>query len=69
MDKFIEIKCLHKEEEEKILQEIEKTIAQKKKEGVFSEKEIKEIEEMKLRPLLDIQDVQGVYENFMYKKK
>ena len=62
MTDFLEIKCLPKEKQKKILEEIEKKIAQKIKEGVFSEREIREIEHMKLRPLHDILDVQSVYE-------
>lgn len=69
MKEFFEIKCMRKEDQRKIWEEIEKIISDKKKEGTFSEKEIREIEEMRLSPLLDIQDVQSVYENFMYRKK
>jgi 2-oxo-4-hydroxy-4-carboxy--5-ureidoimidazoline (OHCU) decarboxylase len=69
MPDFLEIKSLEKEDLKKILEEIERRIDQKKKEGVFSEKEIREIEEMRLHPLLDIQDVQSVYENHLFKKK
>ena len=69
MTDFIEIKCLEKEEQKKIEDEIEKKIAEKKKEGIFTEKEIREIVEMKLIPLPDILDVQSVYESFLYDKK
>ena len=48
---------------------IEKRIVEKKKEGIFTEKEIREIVEMKLSPLPDILDVQSVYESFLYDKK
>jgi hypothetical protein len=54
MADFLEIKSLTKEEQEKILRDIEKKI--------FTEREIREIEHMKLRPLPDILDVQSVYE-------
>jgi hypothetical protein len=57
------------EGKKRILEEIEKRIADKKKEGLLTEREIREIEEMKLRPLPDIQDVQSVYENFLFKKE
>ena len=33
------------------------------------EKEMREIQEMKLSPLLDIQDVQSVYEDFLFREK
>jgi len=69
MTSFFEIKCLGKKEQKKILDEIEKTIAEKIKSGLLTEREIREIEEMGLRPLPDIQDVQSVYENFLFTKK
>lgn len=69
MTEFIEIKCLSKEEQKRIREEIEKRIAEKKKEGIFTEKEIRQIVEMKLSPLPDILDVQSVYESFLYERK
>ena len=68
MQKFLEIKCMGKKDQEKILMEIEKTIDLKKKEGVVTDKEIREIEEMTLRLFPDIQDVQSVYEDFLFQK-
>ena len=68
MQKFLEIKSMGKKDQEKILKEIEKTIDLKKKEGVVTEKEIREIEEMTLRLFPDIQDVQSVYEDFLFQK-
>jgi hypothetical protein len=62
MDDFLEIKSLDKEKQKKILKDIEQRIKQKIKDGVFTEREIREIEQMKLRPLPDIQDVQSAYE-------
>lgn len=69
MRNFFEIKCLDEKEKKRILQEIEKRIAEKRKEGLLTEREIREIEEMKLHPLADIQDVRSVYENFLFKIK
>ncbi|MBE0461575.1 MAG: hypothetical protein IBX60_08080 [Candidatus Aminicenantes bacterium] len=69
MTHFLEIKCLEKEEEKRIIAEIEERILQKKKEGLLTEKEIKEIGAMKLNPLPDIQDVQSVYEDIIFKNK
>jgi len=69
MNKFLKIKCLEKKEQEKILKEIDKRISEKKKEGLLTEKEIREIEEMKLHPLPGIQDVQSVFEDILFKKK
>lgn len=69
MNDFFEIKCMEKEDQKKILEKIERRIAEKKKEGLLNEREVREIEEMKLYPLPDIQDVQSVYENHVFKKK
>jgi len=68
MKNFLEIKCLGKKDQDEIFKEIEKTVEQKKKEGVVTEKEIREIEEMTLRLFPDIQDVQSVYEDFLFRK-
>lgn len=68
MTRFLEIKCLSAEEQEQLERRIEESIARKKKEGVLTEKELREIEEMTLRPLLDIQDVQSVYDNFLFRE-
>ena len=62
MADFLEIKCLGKKEQDKILEEIEKKIEQKIKDGIFTEREVREIEHMKLRPLPDILDVQSIFE-------
>ncbi len=67
MADFLKIKCLTEAEEKKILEEIEERIAVKKKEGVYTEREIREIEEMRLQPLPDIQDVQSIYEDQLFK--
>lgn len=68
MSNFLEIKSLKKEDQKKIVQEIAKRIKEKKKKRVFTDKEIREIEEMELHPLPDILDVQSVYESFLYGK-
>jgi CRISPR/Cas system-associated endonuclease Cas1 len=62
MDNFLEISCITKEEKKKILEDIEKKIETKIKEGILTDREVREIEHMKLRPLPDILDVQSVYE-------
>lgn len=69
MQDFLEIKSMEKKDQEKIFKEIEKAVELKKKEGIVTEKEIREIEEMKLRLFPDIQDVQSVYEDFLFQKK
>ncbi len=69
MNRFFEIACLTQEEQEEIHREIERRIEEKKKLGLLSEREILEIEAMKLRPLPDIQDVQSVYEDHLFRPK
>jgi hypothetical protein len=67
MGDFLKIKCLTEADEKKIQVEIEERIAAKKAEGVYTEREIREIGEMRLQPLPDIQDVQSVYEDHLFK--
>ena len=69
MQDFLEIKSMKGKDQEKIFKEIEKAVELKKKEGVVTEKEIRDIEEMTLRLFPDIQDVQSVYEDFLFQKK
>jgi len=66
MSPFFEAKSLTPEEQEKLAAEIERRISEKIKDGTVTEREIREIEEMKLRPLPDIQDVQSVYEDHLF---
>jgi hypothetical protein len=68
MTDFLEIKCLKKQDQKRIMEEITQQIEDKKKKGVFTDKEIREIEKMELHPLPDILDVQSVYESFLYGK-
>ncbi|MGB3863556.1 MAG: hypothetical protein WBF32_08910 [Candidatus Aminicenantaceae bacterium] len=68
MSDFLEIKSMKDKDQKKIMEEITKRIEEKKKNGVFTEKEIREIEKMELHPLPDILDVQSVYESFLYGK-
>jgi hypothetical protein len=68
MTDFLEIKSMKDEDRKKIMAEIKKRIEEKMKNGVFTEKEIREIERMELHPLPDILDVQSVYESFLYGK-
>lgn len=69
MPDFLRIKCLGEAEEKKILENIEARIAAKKKEGLLTDREVREIEEMRLHPLPDIQDVQSVYKDHLYTKE
>ncbi len=68
MSNFLEIKSLREEDQKKILAEIAQRIEEKIKNGVFTEKEIREIEKMELHLLPDILDVQSVYESFLYER-
>jgi len=69
MSDFLTIKCLGEAETAQIEKEIEARIAARKKEGLLTDREVREIEEMPLRPLPDILDVQVVYENHLYPKR
>ena len=69
MPDFLEIKCLAEPDVKKLLADIETRVADKIKEGLLTEREVREIEEMKLRPLPDMQDVQSVYDSHLFKKK
>lgn len=69
MPDFLEAKSLTAEEQKKLVEEVERRIAEKLKEGTLTRREVREIEEMRLRPLPDIQDVQSVYENFLFTQK
>jgi len=66
---FLEIRSLSREENKRLIQEIEKRLDEKKNKGILSEKEIREIEEIKLEPNVDIKDVMGVWEDMMFKPK
>lgn len=69
MTRFFDIPCLSEEEQENLRQEIERRLEEKKKQGLLTEREIWEIAFMRLRPLPDIQDVQSVYEDHLFKPK
>ncbi|MFA9453225.1 MAG: hypothetical protein ACERK6_04850 [Candidatus Aminicenantaceae bacterium] len=69
MLKFLEIKSLSPKEQEQIEKEIDEAVARRIEEGLLTQREIREIVEMKLRSLLDIQDVQSVYENHLFRDK
>jgi len=66
MSAFFEAAGLTDEEKAQLAEEIEQRIAGKLRDGTLTEREVREIEEMRLRPLPDIQDVQSVYENHLF---
>ena len=69
MTDFLKVKCLGEAEEKKLVDDIEARIVAKKKDGLLTDREVREIQEMRLHPLPDIQDVQSVYENHLYTSK
>lgn len=69
MSRFLEIKCLSEDGQNKVLEDIAARIAARIKDGILTEKDVREVEEMRLRPLPDIQDVQNVYENHLFREK
>jgi predicted Zn-dependent peptidase len=69
MGRFFEIGCLTETQQDKLAAEIEDAIAAKIKDRLLTEKEVREIEEMRLKPLLDILDIQSVYENHLFREK
>jgi hypothetical protein len=68
MSVFFEAKSLTPGEQKRLAAEVEKRIGEKIKEGTLTERDVQGIEEMRLKPLLDIQDVQNVYEDHLFKK-
>lgn len=69
MAAFLKIPCLTDKEEAKVLKDIDARIEAKKKEGLLVDRDVREIQEMRLHPLPDIQDVQGVYENHLFSRR
>jgi len=66
MSAFFEARSLSPKEQEELEQAVERRLAEKLEDGTLTEREVREIEEMKLRPLPDIQDVQSVLENHLF---
>jgi hypothetical protein len=69
MSDFFEARSLTSETQKKLAAEIESRIAARLEDGLLTERDIREIEQMRLRPLPDIQDVQNVYENHLFREK
>ncbi len=68
MSAIFEAKSLTRDEQMRLAAEVEVRIAEKLKDGTLTEKDVRDIEEMRLKPLPDIQDVQNVYEDHLFKK-
>jgi hypothetical protein len=69
MTDFLKVPCLTAEEAEALERDIEIRIEERKKAGLLTDREVREIEEMRLRPLPDIQDVQSVFESHLFSRK
>jgi hypothetical protein len=69
MTEFLRAGSLTPEEQKKLSAEVESRIAARLEDGLLTEKDVREIEEMRLRPLPDIQDVQNVYESHLFRKE
>jgi hypothetical protein len=69
MTGFLTVPCLSKEEQEALERQIEDRIEERKRSGLLTDREVREIEEMRLHPLPDIQDVQSVFESHLYSRK
>ena len=69
MAEYLEIKGLSPADLRRLLAEIEERIARRIKDGLLNEREVREIEEMRLRPLPDILDVQSVYDGKIFDRK
>jgi len=69
MNTFLEIGCLTPDERDALVRSIEDAIAAKKKDGLFTDKEVREIKQMRLKPLSDTQDVQRVYEDHLFRQR
>lgn len=66
MTAFFKAESLTAEEKKRLEEDIERRIAEKLKDGTLTEREVREIAEMRLRPLPDIQDVQSVLEDHLF---
>lgn len=66
---FLKVPCLAADEVEALERDIDARIEERKKAGLLTDREVREIEEMRLRPLPDIQDVQSVFESHLFSRK
>ena len=69
MGRFFEIACLTEEEQDALAAEVDEAVAAKVRDRLLTEREVREIVAMRLKPLPDIQDVQSVYENHLFREK
>ncbi len=69
MPSFLEIAALPEAEARELERRLEEAVAAKVKEGLLTEREVLEIQAMRLKPLPDIQDVASVYEDFLLRPR
>ena len=69
MTGYLTVPCLSAQEVEALERDIEARIEDRKKAGLLTDREVREIAEMRLRPLPDIQDVQSVFESHLFSRK
>ena len=69
MAEWLTIKSLEDAEVDRLEEDIRKRIAEKKALGLLSDRDVEEMVDMPLRPLPDIQDVQNIYENMLFRPK
>lgn len=69
MSAFFEAQSLTPDAQKRLAAEVEERIAAKIKDGLLTERDVREIEEMRLQPLPDIQDVQNVYEDHLFQRE
>jgi hypothetical protein len=68
MPEFLKIPSLSDAEVDRLEDDIRRAIADKKAAGLLTDRDVDEIIDMRLRPLSDIQDVQSVYENLLFRR-
>ena len=68
MAEFLKIPSLSDAEVDGLEAEIRRRIEDKKALGLLTDRDVEEIVAVTLRPLPDIQDVQSVYENLLFRR-
>jgi len=69
MAEFLKIASLSEAEVDRLEDDIRLAIAEKKALGRLTDQDVEDIIAVRLRPLPDIQDVQSVYENLLFRKE
>ncbi len=69
MSEWLSIPSLGEEETLQLEEDVRRAIAEKKARGLLTDRDVEEMVAMRLKPLADIQDVQSVYENFLFESR